>query len=188
MKGVIFNLAEQVVTDAYGADTWDQLLDDADLDGAFTTLGNYPDAQLMAIVDAASVRLGVSATDVVRMVGKGALPLLALRYPAFFTPHTSTRPFLLTLNDIIHPEVRKLYPGADVPEFGFEEQGEDVLLLEYRSRRQLCALAEGFIAGAAEHFGQSVTIVQPRCMLDGVDSCLLRCTFSAGGVASDAGT
>ncbi len=184
MKGVIFNLAEQVVTDAYGADTWDALLDDARLDGVFTTLGSYPDEQLVALVSAASARLGAPPTDVVRVIGEGALPILAERYPAFFAPHTSTRPFLLTLNDIIHPEVLKLYPGADVPEFGFQQQGEDVLLLEYRSRRQLCSLAEGFIAGAASHYGQSVVIDQPSCMLQGADFCMLHCTFSPAEPAS----
>ena len=184
MKGVIFNLAEHVVTNAYGADTWDTLLDDAGLDGVFTTLGSYPDEQLVALVGAASGRLGVPPTEVVRAIGEGALPILAERYPAFFAPHTSTRPFLLTLNDIIHPEVRKLYPGADVPEFGFEEQGDDVLLLDYRSHRQLCSLAEGFIAGAARHYGQSVVIDQLSCMLKGADACMLHCTFSSAEPAS----
>ncbi|GAC1443771.1 MAG: heme NO-binding domain-containing protein [Mycobacteriales bacterium] len=179
MKGVIFNLAEQVVTDDYGADTWDQLLEDADVDGAFTSLGNYPDEQLFALVDAAAARLGMESSAVVRRIGEGAMPLLARRYPAFFAPHTATRPFLLTLNDIIHPEVRKLYPGADVPVFGFEELGEDVLLLQYRSHRKLCALAEGFTAGAATHYGQTVVIHQTSCMLTGADHCVLHCTFSA---------
>lgn len=179
MKGVIFNLAEQVVTDAYGADTWDTLLDDTGLDGIFTTLGSYPDDQLVALVGAASARLGVPPADVVRIIGEGAMPMLAERYPAFFTPHTSTRPFLVTLNDIIHPEVRKLYPGADVPEFVFDEQGDDILLLTYRSHRRLCSLAEGFIAGAARHYGQSVVIDQPTCMLQGADCCVLHCTFSS---------
>lgn len=178
MKGVIFNLAEQVVTDTYGPDTWDQLLDEAGLDGAFTSLGNYPDEQLMALVDAAAARLGVEPAAVVRLIGEGALPLLAVRYPGFFSPHESTRPFLLTLNDIIHPEVRKLYLGADVPEFDFEQQGDAVLLLTYRSRRRLCALAEGFIAGAATHYRQAVSIVQSVCMSTGSDHCLLHCTFS----------
>ena len=178
MKGVIFNLAEQVVTDAYGADTWDGILDRADLDGAYTTLGNYPDEQLYAIIGAAAAMLGVDSQVVVRQIAEGAMPLLATRYPAFFEPHTTTRPFLLTLNDIIHPEVRKLYPGADVPVFGFEEQGEDVLLLEYRSHRRLCALAEGFILGAARHFGQVATVEQTACMLQGAPACLLRCTFA----------
>lgn len=187
MKGVIFNLAEQVVSDAYGADTWDQLLDDTQLDGAFTTLGSYPDEQLFALVSAASARLGVEPGAVVRIIGEGAMPLLAQRYPAFFTPHTSARPFLLTLNDIIHPEVRKLYPGADVPEFDYEQQGDDVLLLQYRSRRKLCALAEGFIAGAATHYGQTVVIKQESCMLQGADHCLLHCTFAPVEAAAVAG-
>lgn len=188
MKGVIFNLAEQVVTDAYGADTWDQLLEDAHLDGAFTSLGNYPDEQLYALVGAAATRLAVDAGVVVRIIGEGAMPLLAVRYPEFFAPHSSTRPFLLTLNDIIHPEVRKLYPGADVPEFGFESEGNDVLLLQYRSHRQLCALAEGFVKGAATHYRQTVTIEQPTCMLQGADHCVLRCTFTPAENAADAGT
>lgn len=187
MKGVIFNLAEQVVTDAYGADTWDQLLEDADVEGAFTSLGNYPDEQLYALVGAAASRLGAEPSTVVRMIGEGAMPMLASRYPDFFTPHSMTRPFLVTLNDIIHPEVRKLYPGADVPEFGFEEQGQDVLLLEYRSHRQLCTLAEGFIAGAATHYGQTVRIEQPTCMLRGADHCVLHCTFGPAKTSAIAG-
>lgn len=184
MKGVIFNLAEQVVTDAYGADAWDDILDRAGLEGAYTSLGSYPDADLSKIVSASADKLGVPVAGVIRTVGLGAIPLLAERYPAFFSPHASARPFLLTLNDIIHPEVRKLYPGADVPEFDFDTEGADVLLLGYRSHRQLCALAEGFIEGAAKHYGQQVSIEQSQCMLEGADRCLLRCTFSAAASAT----
>ena len=38
MKGIVFNLLEEVVTEAYGADAWDSLLDAAGLDGAYTSL------------------------------------------------------------------------------------------------------------------------------------------------------
>lgn len=180
MKGVIFNLAEQVVSDGFGADAWDDILDAAGLEGAYTSLGSYPDSDLEALVTASAARLGVAPDVVVRTIGEGAMPILAQRYPEFFAPHTSTRSFLLTLNDIIHPEVRKLYPGADVPEFGFVVQDEDVLLLQYRSRRRLCALAEGFITGGARYYGESVTLSQPECMLDGADACVLRCVFAPG--------
>jgi len=178
MKGVIFNLAEQVVTDAFGADAWDQVLDRAGLDGAYTSLGSYPDADLTALVAASADVLGVEPQVVVRTIGEGAIPLLAQRYQDFFSPHRTTRPFLLTLNDIIHPEVRKLYPGADVPEFDFDVQGEDALALRYQSQRQLCGLAEGFITGAATHYGETVEISQSQCMLLGADACDLHCTFT----------
>ena len=44
MKGVIFNLLERAVTDEYGADVWDDLIDDAGVGGAYSSLGNYDDA------------------------------------------------------------------------------------------------------------------------------------------------
>ena len=33
MKGIVFNLLEQVVTDAHGVAAWEDLLDDAGVDG-----------------------------------------------------------------------------------------------------------------------------------------------------------
>jgi heme-NO-binding protein len=178
VKGIIFNIVEEVVSDKYGEDTWDQLLAAAGLDGAYTSLGSYPDEELFRLVAAASEALSVPPGDVVRTLGEAAIPSLAERYPAFFAPHTSTKPFLLTLNDIIHPEVRKLYPGAQVPSFGFEDAGEDKLVIRYQSERKLCALAEGFILGAAAHYGELAAIEQSECMHRGNTECVLHCSFA----------
>ena len=57
MKGIVFNILEKVVSRAHGEETWDKLLDDAGLDGAFTAVGNYPDEQLFGLVGAASAAL-----------------------------------------------------------------------------------------------------------------------------------
>jgi hypothetical protein len=177
VKGIIFNVVEEVVTNRYGEDVWDSLLESAELDGSYTSLGSYPDEDLMRLVSAASEALSVPPDDVVRTLGEGAIPLLASRYPQFFDPHGSARPFLLTLNDIIHPEVRKLYPGAEVPDFDFSEAENGDLVIGYRSERRLCALAEGFIQGAATHYGERVATTQPRCMHRGDDKCLIQCSF-----------
>ena len=178
MKGIIFNLVEEVVGDRYGEDVWDDLLDAAGLDGAYTSLGSYPDDELFRLVAAASDKLGIPPDAVVRTLGEAAIPLLAERYPTFFVGHPSTKSFLLTLNDIIHPEVRKLYPGADVPSFGFDQPSDDTLVLRYHSERKLCALAEGFVLGAASHYGEQAEIDQPECMHRGDDDCLLQCSFT----------
>lgn len=177
MKGIIFNLVEEVVTNDHGADTWDALLESSGLDGAYTSLGSYPDDDLHKLVVAASEALDAPPVDVVRLLGQHALPLLAERYPTFFDGHTC-KSFLLTLNDIIHPEVRKLYPGADVPDFAFESPSEEVLVIGYVSARKLCALAEGFVLGSAEYFGEQVTIEQTECLHRGDDRCSIICRFS----------
>lgn len=181
MKGIVFNLVEEVVADEYGSDTWDDLLDAAGVDGAYTSLGSYPVEDLHRLVAAASSALSVPAGDVIRMVGQKAIPKLAVRYPQFFAQPTC-RDFLLTLNDIIHPEVRKLYPGAEAPDFTFESPEDDVLLIGYDSTRRLCELAEGFILGSADHFGESLTVDQSECVHRGDSRCVLRVRFS--GVTS----
>ena len=180
MKGVVFNLLEEIVSRDYGEDAWDDLLDAAGVDGAYTSLGGYPDEDLSALVAAASKALEMPPEEVVRWFGRNALPLLATNYPQFFDPHDSSRPFVLTLNDIIHPEVRKLYPGADVPVFDFDTSSDEILVMGYTSPRRLCAFAEGLIEGAAEHYRESVSIEQPECMGRGDPKCVLEITFRSG--------
>ncbi len=60
MKGMIFNLLEEVVTAEYGEDTWDVLLDRSGAGGAYTSLGSY-----------ASEALELPPDTVVRWFGSG---------------------------------------------------------------------------------------------------------------------
>lgn len=184
MKGIIFNLLEEVVTTHIDEEAWDAMLESAGADGAYTSLGNYPDDQFVALLEALSRRTGKAGRDALPWFGRLSMPMLAKRYPEFFTTHRRLRPFLLSLNVVIHSEVRKLYPGADVPVFEFETppstDGNDALIIHYRSGRRLCLLAEGFIHGAAELFGERVQVRQLRCMLNGDDECALLCSFQKG--------
>ncbi|MDP9100975.1 MAG: heme NO-binding domain-containing protein [Actinomycetota bacterium] len=177
MKGIIFNLTEEVVRDAYGEDAWDAVLDGAGLDGSWTSLGSYPDEYFSKVVTSAAALLGVDESTVLRTVAQGAMPLLATRYPHFFE-HPDASAFVLTLNDVIHPEVKKLYPGATPPEFDVRRESDSALVMRYQSARKLCALAEGFVQGAATHYGQTVEITQTQCMLLGGDLCLVQCQFA----------
>jgi hypothetical protein len=177
MKGIVFNLLEEIVQREYGEDTWDALLEAAELDGAYTSLGNYPDEDLMKLVRAASSALKIPSDIIVRWFGRNAMPLFAKKYSTFFKAHKSTRSFLLTLNNIIHPEVRKIYPGADVPVFDYDTSSEDVLVIGYKSSRKLCTFAEGLIEGAAIYYREEVIIEQPRCMNRGDERCVLRISF-----------
>lgn len=173
MKGIIFNLLEDVVTRRLGEAEWDGLLDKTALGGAYTSLGSYPDGEFEALLGVAADALGLTPNEALRWFGRAAMPLLAARYPAFFAGHRTILPFIISVNDIIHPEVRKIHPGALCPVFRFEHAPDGALLLGYRSERRLCALAEGFIEGAADHFGETVTVDHVRCAARGDPECLL---------------
>jgi hypothetical protein len=179
MKGIIFNLLEEVVISNHGEDKWDQLLSTTALDGAYTSLGSYPDEQIVDLVGAASRLFGLTPFEVLRWFGAQAIPLLLGRYPRFFTSQPSTRPFVLSVNNIIHPEVRKIQPGADCPTFDFRNAPDGGLIMGYVSPRRLCALAQGFIEGAATHYGETVIFEHRECMHQGDNRCLCYISFSS---------
>jgi predicted hydrocarbon binding protein len=173
VKGIIFNLVEDTVRTEHGADVWDEVVDESGVTGAYTSLGTYPDEDLVALASTVADRLGTDASSVVRHVGHRSIATLSERYPEFFEPYDELRPFLLTLNSVIHAEVRKLYPGAIVPDFDYITDDPEVLGLVYRSHRGRCDLAEGLILGAADHFGEQVELSQPECTQRGDARCLL---------------
>jgi len=177
MKGIVLNLLEETIRRHHTEAAWEAVLDAAHVDGAYTSLGNYSDDELRALLAAASTVLGQDPEDLLRWFGGAAIQPLAERYPRLFE-HASTRAFLLTLNSIIHPEVRKLYPGADVPHFDYLPSSGNSLVMSYASKRRLCGFAEGLIAGAAAHFGERASIEQRNCMLRGDEHCLFVITFA----------
>ena len=159
MKGVIFNVVQEVIEELYDTDSWDDLLDAAVLDGAYTALGDYADEELVAIVGAASAATGLGVDDVLRLVGHHALPKLASRLPESMTRADDPFAFIRRVNDIIHPEVLKIYPQAAPPAFEFDDH-PDGLLVRYLSARNLPALAEGLLSGVSMLFDVEVTVVR----------------------------
>ena len=170
MKGIIFNVTEKAVTELLGEDAWDDLLDDAGLDGDYTALGTYADEDLLALVSAAATKTGHDPADVQRLVGRHALPHLVASMADFLDPNLDVFDFLASIHSIIHVEVKKLDPDSKPPDVIPERISDDELHLTYRSDRGLSPLAEGLILGAGDHYGQPVTIEVLREGADGAEA------------------
>jgi Haem-NO-binding len=184
VKGIVFNLLQEVVTAAHGADAWDDLLDRSNSGGVYTSLGSYPDEELERLVETACDMLGLSRDAVLRWFGAEAMPLLAKAYPAFFANHTSARTFVAGINNVIHAEVRKLYTGAECPHFNIREPTEGVLTMDYRSSRRMCALAQGFVEGAGKLYGEALEFHHVACTASGADRCVFEVRWPAQMVSA----
>lgn len=178
MKGVVFNLLEEAVGRAYGAETWDALIEASGVSGAYTSLGNYPDEEIEALVAAAMAALSLDRDAILRWFGQQAMPVLAELYPEFFTGCPDGRTFVQGVNHIIHAEVRKLYPGAACPYFHLHADASGDLVMDYLSARNMCALAQGFVEGAAAWYGQEVAFRHVRCTQRGDPQCTFAMTWS----------
>ncbi|MEL7312984.1 MAG: heme NO-binding domain-containing protein [Pseudomonadota bacterium] len=179
MKGIVFNMLNEMVEAQYGMDLWDDLIDATDpkSEGIYTSVELYPDEELLAYVDAFSDRTGIPAADAVRAFGHFMLQRFSQIHPEFFEGHT-IKSFLKSVHDVIHVEVEKLHPDALLPKFTYEEPAHNGLVMHYHSPRRLCHLAEGLINGCSEHFGVGVTIAHDQCMHEGAETCRLELSFS----------
>lgn len=176
MKGIVFTLFNDMVEENYGLEAWDQLLEKSGCDGIYISSETYPDAELMALVGAASEMTNIPANALVKAFGEYMFPSFHEKYPTFFKEGMTLKSFLLTVDRVIHVEVRKLYPDAGLPDFEYQDENDNELVMLYKSPRKLCALAEGLIAGAAKHFNAKYQLKHDLCMHDGSDHCRLELT------------
>lgn len=174
MRGVIFKLLEDVVIDQHGRDTWEALVATTGVEGLYVDQEDYPDLEFEALLTAAGTALSMDRNAVLRWFGIQSTPLLAQRYPALFADQTDARAFVSGVNDVIHAAVRAQYPGIQCPHFRLFETSDRALMLDYRSDRRMCALAEGFVLGASAYFGQEVEFSHETCVEYGGHACVMR--------------
>jgi len=154
MKGIVFREFGELVTARFGEATWDALITESKVPsgGAYTAVGTYPHEEAVALLTALSRKTGVSPDDLLKAFGEHLFGVLSQRFPFAVAGHADIFTFLESLDGVVHVEVRKLYPDAELPSFVTRWQG-DVFVLEYRSQRPFASLADGLLRGAMSHWG-----------------------------------
>ncbi len=162
MKGMVFTEFLDMVEQTWSPDLADRLIDHAQsaTGGAYTAVGTYDHRELVRMVQALAVESSVPVPELLRRFGQHLARTFAGRFPAFFKSQPSLFDFLSSIDAVIHVEVLKLYPDAELPSFRVEQRSDDVMTLTYRSSRHMAPLALGLIEGAGAHYGRRVQIDQ----------------------------
>lgn len=183
MKGIVFTTFSDMVEEQFGLATWEALLDKVNpsCGGSYTAGATYEDAELMALISELAQLTSIPIPQLIEAFGIYMFPVLANKYPVFIQQNMSLKEFLKSINDIIHVEVKKLYPEAGLPLITYEDPADNQLIMLYRSPRKLCYLAIGLSKGAATYFKNNIVIKHPICMHNGADHCRLEMTITKAG-------
>lgn len=179
MKGIVFNLLEEFITEKLGEERYEEIVAGCDLitKEPFVGPGTYPDEDLFAIVGKTVEVSGIALPDALRAFGRFCFPKLAEKFPNFVAAHTHPKPFLKTVETVIHVEVKKLYPDAVLPCFTYEDPAPDRLIMRYSSKRRLCHLMEGLIDGVSDYYKTPIRHRQTMCILEGGNECEFELVF-----------
>jgi hypothetical protein len=159
MKGIVFTEFLEMVENTWSMDMVDALIERAGVVGAYTAVGTYPHGEMRALIHALAEETGTPVSDLVRTFGKHLFVHFTQAYPRFFRGVTGSLEFLAGIEDIIHAEVRKLYPDASLPTFDIKRD-PDRLVMTYFSNHPFADLAHGLIEGCADHFGDQAQVVR----------------------------
>jgi hypothetical protein len=161
MKGMVFTEFLEMVESAHGYDVVDRIVEAAHLPsaGAYTAVGTYDHAEMWSLVSQLSHATGTRVPDLMQAFGRHLAERFAASHAAFFQA-PGLFDFLASVDSLIHVEVRKLYPDAELPHFEVLERTPTRMVLVYRSPRHFGDLAEGLMRGSAEHYGEPVRITR----------------------------
>ena len=174
MKGVVFDMLRDMVEASWGLEGWNAVLEEAGSEGLYISTQTYPDEELQALVEVAVKVTDQDAATLVFSFGEFMAGEFYQRFPGFFDAADNLLDFLYSVDQIVHLEVRKLYPDAQLPEFTYNRENADEMTMHYRSPRKLCWLAEGLISGSARHYGSFIEMHHSPCLHDGADHCSIR--------------
>jgi tRNA A-37 threonylcarbamoyl transferase component Bud32 len=139
--------------------------------GHYLPSGSYPDGDAVALLQAVADAKGEPLGDTVTRFGEFLAPHLVKVAGPLVDPAWRTLDLVEHTEQLIHAMVRVEKPGAEPPVLEAVRIGPDELHLVYSSRRRLCLLASGLVRGLARHFGETVEIDEPGCMLRGDPFC-----------------
>jgi hypothetical protein len=164
MKGIIFTEFLEMVEQRFSAQAVEQMISAAQLPsgGAYTSVGKYDHGEIWSLVCELSKVCDTSVPDLFKVYGEYLFSRLAAGYTKLMTGMGCAFDVLQSLDGVIHGEVRRLYPDAELPRFDVIERSADRLVLVYSSKRHFADLAEGLIRGCLRHFNESAVITREQ--------------------------
>ncbi len=159
MKGVVFTEFMELVESGFGMQIADNVLTKGcPFHSGFTSVGTYDHQDLLGMVAQLGNETGMPSNQLVHAFGKHLFRKFYEGYPAAFAGVESTFELLHSVENVIHVEVLKLTPDAELPNFRFPPADEGCFKIEYQSIRPFADLAGGLIEASIDHFGESLDV------------------------------
>ena len=160
MKGIVFTEFLEMVEQRFSPEIADRLIDESDLPsgGIYTAVGTYEHTEIVTMVSKLSEISGLPISVLINAFGQYLFGRFYALYPHFFEGVNRSLDFLGRIEDVIHVEVKKLYPDAQLPRFDIVRLDEQSLIMTYHSDRHLGDLAEGLIQSCIAHFGETIDV------------------------------
>jgi hypothetical protein len=169
MKGIIFNEFLEFAEENFGFEIANSIIepDKFQSKGIYSSVGTYDFLELKKMIENLSKTVKVKQDKLLKDFGEYMSMVFHKNYSTFFERANSLFDFLFSLENIIHVEVKKLYPDANLPSFEYLEKTNNRMILIYNSDKRLFDLAWGLINGVSMIYNEKIIISMEMIETDG---------------------
>ena len=171
MKGIIFTEFLEMVEEQFGLEVVDTIIENANLpsEGIYTAVGTYDFNEMVSLITQLSEKVDMGVNDLLYAFGLYLFDSLGKVHPEVIQHYNSPLALLVSIEDHIHVQVKKLYPDSELPSFKIIEKTDTSLSMIYSSSRGLYSLARGLIQRTFEHFHGKADIKHTLLAEDGTE-------------------
>lgn len=169
MKGIVFTEFLEMVEEMFGLETVDNIIEGANLKsgGIYTSVGTYDFIEMQELLTRLSKVKNIPINDLIYTYGLYFFKILLAHHPDIFDRYENPLLFIASVENHIHVEVRKIYPGAELPSFGILVQENNYLEIIYTSERAMYMFAKALIQKSFEYYNKDVKINYDLLKADG---------------------
>lgn len=173
MHGMMMDELKKYVSAKVGESVWTQITNKAvGRPKIYFAHLNYSDEETSQIISTISSALKRQREDWLFDFGAFITPDLIKLCKDLIGPTWRTLDFLEHTEQIIHDTIRKNWQVFP-PILKCQRTSASEVLIEYSSPRKMCSVARGLAQGVATHYGETIQILEPSCMLQGAAKCLI---------------
>ncbi|MDN3596627.1 heme NO-binding domain-containing protein [Zunongwangia endophytica] len=169
MKGIVFTEFLDMVEENFGIEIVDYIINESKLqsEGIYTSVGTYDFVEMQSLLVNLSKKVEIPLDDLIYSYGLYFFRVLTTLHPAIFALYKDPIELVSSIENHIHVQVRKLYPGAELPTFKVEKKTEDHLEILYFSDRAMYMFAKALMEKTFEHYDRDSEIKMEKLAEDG---------------------
>lgn len=160
MKGIVFTEFLDMVEQEFGLKTLDKIITASQLESnaVYTSVGTYDFFEMQKLIGNLSIETGIPVDVLIYTYGKFFFKVLTRLHSDIFSLYNSPIDMLASIENHIHVQVRKIYPGAELPTFKIIDQKENSLEMIYFSERSMYMFAKALMEKTFEHYHKNCNI------------------------------
>ena len=162
MQGTIVKCLAEMITEQFGQDKWEAILEMTGLrrDHVFLTTEDVDDQVVLKMIGSVCQILNVSQVQAADAFGDYWVNVYAPRlYHVYLDMAQSAKEFLLRMESV-HQAMTRILPDARPPRFEYEWKDDKTLIMKYHSHRGLIDFMIGLAKGVGKYYKEDLAVTK----------------------------